>query len=743
MVVDHVAGPSMLSFLTGGNRFLTSAAEGFIVISGLVVGNVYRRKAERDGLSAALRRLLGRAWQLYVLAVGLTLVTLALSEALHLPWARGIDLSDAPALIVSIVTLHRTYYLADVPLLYALLLLAAPAVLVLMCSGKTWVVLLASWLIWLSYQVYPEWTEYPWPIAGNALFYFSAWQVLFFTAMTLGYHQERARAAFRPVWRRPLLAASAVGFLLVLAVFHHADPILQAVASGQQSAEPANAFSKAQLALLLFAKGSVGPGRILASVMVFAFLYLLATELWTLLQRAIGWLFVPLGQNALYAYSAHIVLILVLAIVTAEAGLPAQTSSVVNACIQVASVALIWLAIRYRILYPTDANRRWWMTSPIVVIAALIVLLPLDPSPGHPGLQAPAVSAAPAPAVRVFGTPIPPERACAIAAMAGTSVAGGQAVPMPQAPQAMPEVRATAEVQSTPVALSAMSAEATAAPATPVPTAVPLSPALAVAAPSTDPRGVSEYVGPISGTFHEARFYSAALGRDMSYFVYLPPGYATDGQRYPTLYMLHGLGGYKEEWPAHGLVDTLDALITTKDVRPIVLVMPQGDYGYWVNHVNGGPRWGDYVEQDLVGHVDATYRSLPSPEHRAVGGLSMGAYGALQLAMNDPDVFGVAGAHSPTLHAEDGSLPILGAGQDFARRDPISLAATAPGLERLRIWVDNGEEDPWLGRSKVFYQALEERGLAVFWNVLPGGHDDAYWQRHIPTYLRFYDSALH
>ncbi len=89
MVVDHLGGPSILYLLTGGNRFYTSAAEGFIVLSGLTVGLVYRRIAERQGLATAFRRLLARAWTLYVLAVGLTLVMLTVSELMHLPWASG------------------------------------------------------------------------------------------------------------------------------------------------------------------------------------------------------------------------------------------------------------------------------------------------------------------------------------------------------------------------------------------------------------------------------------------------------------------------------------------------------------------------------------------------------------------------------------------------------------------------------------------------------------------------------
>src|SRR5919201_4101088 len=80
MIVDHVAGASWLYAITGGNRFYTSAAEGFVFVSGLVAGRAYTRFIDRDGLGYGLGRLLRRAGQLYLLAIGLTLVVVPASE---------------------------------------------------------------------------------------------------------------------------------------------------------------------------------------------------------------------------------------------------------------------------------------------------------------------------------------------------------------------------------------------------------------------------------------------------------------------------------------------------------------------------------------------------------------------------------------------------------------------------------------------------------------------------------------
>jgi enterochelin esterase-like enzyme len=255
-----------------------------------------------------------------------------------------------------------------------------------------------------------------------------------------------------------------------------------------------------------------------------------------------------------------------------------------------------------------------------------------------------------------------------------------------------------------------------------------------------EPR-VSEFVGDIRGALREFEFYSAALDQEMPYFIYLPPQYGTEQRRYPVLYMLHGIGGHRDEWVYYGLVDTVDKLIASKEIKPLILVLPQGDESYWVNHVGDGPRWGDYVADNLVRHIDATFRTLPSPEHRAIGGLSNGASAALQLGFTHPDVFHVIGAHSPSLH-EEGSLPILGTGQEYAQRDPISLAATAPGIEPIAIWIDMGEDDPWLRRAELLHRTLNERGINHWWTILAGGHEGEYWQHNLVTYLRFYDSVL-
>src|SRR5204862_4380329 len=104
------------------------------------------------------------------------------------------------------------------------------------------------------------------------------------------------------------------------------------------------------------------------------------------------------------------------------------------------------------------------------------------------------------------------------------------------------------------------------------------------------------------------------------------------GQRYPVLYLLHGLSGRYDEWDGYGVSEVANALSADGKFPGVIMVMPQGGLGYWLNQ-DGGTPWADYVARDLVSHVDGTYRTIPRREARAVGGLSMGAHGALQLTL--------------------------------------------------------------------------------------------------------------
>src|SRR5207248_10409641 len=84
---------------------------------------------------------------------------------------------------------------------------------------------------------------------------------------------------------------------------------------------------------------------------------------------------------------------------------------------------------------------------------------------------------------------------------------------------------------------------------------------------------------PRHATLRELPFYSPALDRDMQYLVYLPPNYEADRRRYPVLFLLPGDGGSSRDWVGHGLTATADQMIASREVQPMIIVMPEDDVG--------------------------------------------------------------------------------------------------------------------------------------------------------------------
>jgi enterochelin esterase-like enzyme len=250
----------------------------------------------------------------------------------------------------------------------------------------------------------------------------------------------------------------------------------------------------------------------------------------------------------------------------------------------------------------------------------------------------------------------------------------------------------------------------------------------------------------VRGEWREEQFFSRVLGRDVAYLAWLPPGYEDGAASYPTLYLLHGAGGPDgagvEEWLGYGLTEDLDRLLALGLIQPMIVILPDGQQGYWMNHADGGPQWADFVTFDLVSHVDTTFRTDARRERRAVGGLSMGAHGALQLALNHPDVFSIAGAHSPTLRSFADSPAFFGDPQWFARYDPLSLIQDTAAARRISVWIDAGYDDQWRDGAEAVAHALAAQRAPYTYRVLEGLHEGWYWQSYLPEYLNFYAQAL-
>ncbi len=350
MVVDHFGGDSWLYAVTGGNRFYVSAAEGFIFISGFVMGQAYRAKRDRSGLPAAMREALKRARTLYVATVALTLIFSALflytDIALWTGRDFGLGIDTWQEITVAALTLHYTYHGTDILAMYTLLLLFAPLVLLMLSIGEWYMVLVPSWLLWLVYQIYPEEAAIPWYIRHGENFPLAAWQVLFVTGYVLGFYRG-ALTSWLQRFRRLRVAAVALGVAITLALIS----LAWGAENGFFDLDP-NVLNES------FFKVPLRPWRLVAFLSIAIVAYTSATYLWVPIRRALGWLMLPLGQAALYSYIVHFFLILlVYNLAPLLSALPGEApGELLTSLLQIGVVLLLWTLVRKRVLFGIVPN---------------------------------------------------------------------------------------------------------------------------------------------------------------------------------------------------------------------------------------------------------------------------------------------------------------------------------------------------------------------------------------------------
>lgn len=248
----------------------------------------------------------------------------------------------------------------------------------------------------------------------------------------------------------------------------------------------------------------------------------------------------------------------------------------------------------------------------------------------------------------------------------------------------------------------------------------------------------------------------------VDYSIYLPPGYDEATTSYPTIYLLHGRGDTQAAWQR--VSTDLDDLINSGQIQPMIAVMPDApwnDRGNWYTDslytgtAASGP--GVPVEtaltEDLVAHIDETYRTVADREGRAVGGYSMGGAGALRFTLAHQDTFSSAivlspAAYTPTPPADSsvrdyGAYGVGDALFDAARYDelnyPAALAALDPELP-VHLFIAVGDDewanpDPAEARNDIdmesaqlYNTARRVPGVTAELRILNGGHDWDVWQ---------------
>jgi putative tributyrin esterase len=238
-------------------------------------------------------------------------------------------------------------------------------------------------------------------------------------------------------------------------------------------------------------------------------------------------------------------------------------------------------------------------------------------------------------------------------------------------------------------------------------------------------------------TVKNETFHSASLSRDMHYRIYLPQSYTQPERRFPVLYLLHGIYGKFTDW------DSQSHLRHYAQNLDLIIVMPDAGDSWYVNSASVPQnRFEDYIVKDVIGEVDGKYRTSAARESRAIAGVSMGGYGALNLALKHPDLFVFAGSISGAINAptdlgprqpdfQANLLQVFGLAGSATRADnDIFVLLKHADVARLPyIYLACGESDPFFPLNQQFAAQLLEEHARYEFHQAPGAHEWKFWDK--------------
>lgn len=237
----------------------------------------------------------------------------------------------------------------------------------------------------------------------------------------------------------------------------------------------------------------------------------------------------------------------------------------------------------------------------------------------------------------------------------------------------------------------------------------------------------------------DVSFKSKAMNREMRYRVFLPAQIQANA-KFPVVYLLHGCGEDVREWSNYSQVSEYAA-------KGYLLVIPEGECSYWVNEV-GSPaeRYEDYVTRDLIMDVESRLPAKTGRGSRAIVGVSMGGFGAVDFAFLHPELYRFVGGLSPAVDVPSRKFSIRRADQwmrfrtlfgpmgsaERDARDPFKLVEKANPLVTPYIYITAGEQESMFDSIKRFDRRLVARGFQSEFHTKPGGHDWSEWNKEIP-----------
>ena len=244
----------------------------------------------------------------------------------------------------------------------------------------------------------------------------------------------------------------------------------------------------------------------------------------------------------------------------------------------------------------------------------------------------------------------------------------------------------------------------------------------------------------------------------------MPNHYETSNQSYPVLYLLHGGGGkigtkrHQRLIEEFKLKETLDKAISDTSITPMIVIIPDAGMSYYMNNINGDYQYEDYFINELIPHIEKSYRCETGKNNTGIAGFSMGGFGALLYSLQYPNKFSAVAAIGPAIRTDNEIQEMPH--EQYLRRYKSAVGNVNKEDERItNFWHSNsilylfqnlpkeqedqvkiqiviGDEDYLYRGNSELHVIMNDKNIAHEYRVVDGKHFE-YFNSEIMRALKF------
>jgi len=250
---------------------------------------------------------------------------------------------------------------------------------------------------------------------------------------------------------------------------------------------------------------------------------------------------------------------------------------------------------------------------------------------------------------------------------------------------------------------------------------------------------------------------SRLIQKALPYRVIQPASYEYSEERFPVLYLLHGLFGNCDNW-----IELTDILEHIERHELLVVAPDCGNSWYTDSAAAVNEKFESYLTAELVPEIEVAFRVTANRRGRAIAGISMGGYGAFKCALKRPELFIFAAASSGAFHAAKMNAEICGnawpeyeasimrafgeqGSETRLKNDTYKLVSEINNGKASSLpyfYMDCGDQDSFLNADREFADLLRNKSIAHDYRELPGGHEWPYWNERVKEILETADNIF-